>query len=138
LNYVLAKLIYESQPFLNGFIWTRLGSCIAALLILLPVKNRTAIFGSGKKLDKETGVFVVGNKALGGIAFILLNLALVSGQVGLVNALQGIQYAFLFLLILILSSGFPRLLDEKINKKIIIQKVAAIILIGAGLVILAL
>src|SRR4030042_4912334 len=39
LSLVLAKFVYLNHPFLSGFIWTRLGSFIAAIAILLPKEN---------------------------------------------------------------------------------------------------
>ena len=54
------------------------------------------------------------------------------------NALQGVQYIFLFLIIIFLAKKFPKISEEKLTKKIILQKVISIILIGLGLAILSL
>jgi len=50
--------------------------------------------------------------------------------------MAGTEYAFLLILTVILSLKFPRFLEEKISRKILVQKIFAIILIGAGLAIL--
>jgi hypothetical protein len=59
-------------------------------------------------------------------------------SVSLINVMQGMQYAFLLALTIILSKKFPRLLEEKISGWIVVQKILAILLIGSGSVILAL
>jgi threonine/homoserine/homoserine lactone efflux protein len=50
-----------------------------------------------------------------------------------VNALQGTQFAFLFLLTWGLSRWFRRVLDEDLSRRAVFGKVTAVILIGAGL-----
>ena len=56
----------------------------------------------------------------------------------IINALQGVQYVFLLIFAVLLSLKFPQILKEEISREIIFQKVVAILLIGGGLVILAL
>jgi hypothetical protein len=58
--------------------------------------------------------------------------------VAVINALAGVQYAFLFILTLIISTYFPRVIKEKITPAIVLQKLAAIAFILSGLAILAL
>jgi hypothetical protein len=55
-----------------------------------------------------------------------------------INALQGVQYVFLLIFAIILSFKLPKILKEEISREIIFQKVAAILLIGAGLILIAL
>jgi hypothetical protein len=52
------------------------------------------------------------------------------------NAMKGLQYVFLFIFALIISAAFPKLLNEKTSKTIIIQRIIAIILIIIGLLVL--
>jgi len=58
--------------------------------------------------------------------------------VAIINALQGINYAFLLVFIIFLSLKFPQILKEEISKKILLQKIIAILLISAGLFLLTL
>lgn len=138
LSYVLAKWVYIYQPFMNGFIWTRIGSFLAALFLFIFPKNRQAIFKTGKSVKARSGFLLAGNKALAGLYFVLFNWAISMGSVTMVNALQGIQYVFIFLITLLLSSKFPDIIKEDLDKREIWKKFLAIILIGIGLVVLSL
>jgi hypothetical protein len=55
------------------------------------------------------------------------------GSVAVVSALQGVQYAVLLTLGIVITLFFPKILKEDVSKKIIIQKIAAIICIAVGL-----
>lgn len=135
-SYVLTKYIYSYQPFINGFIWIRLGGVIGALLLFLIPASRRNIFITSTKIKLKEGRLAIINKTLSGLSFILLNYAIFLGSVTLVNALQGIQYIFLLIIALFLSKKFPQILKEQINQSIILQKVASIIFIILGLGIL--
>ncbi len=144
VSYVLTKEVYLNQAFISGFVWTRLGAFAGALLLLIPVDNRRAIFASFKKPKphsadqrKKTGLLFLGGQAAGALSFLMVNYAISLASVSLVNALQGLQYVFLLIMVFFLSKFHPKVLREKMTRGIIIQKVGAIILIGFGLTLLA-
>lgn len=136
ISFTLTKFVFLSQPFFTGFIWTRLGSFLAALLFLIPKGIRKRILKINKKTREKISFIFLGNKTLAGISFILLNGAIFKGSATLVNGLQGIQYGFIFILTLLISQKLPKFLKEKISSNIIIQKILAIFLIIVGLLIL--
>ena len=81
------------------------------------------------------------NQGIGAGAFILQNwaIALVPlGFLAFINALEGTKYLFLLIFTILLALKFPKILKEEISKKILFQKIIAILLIGGGLVLLAL
>ncbi|MBU0636875.1 MAG: DMT family transporter [Patescibacteria group bacterium] len=135
--YVLIKYIYIHQPFIGGFVWSRVGSFIGVLTILLVTPWRKLIIKQqqGSKTPKNLFFFFLVRLLAAG-AFIMLNLAISLGNVAIINALQGVQYLFLFLIILLLSAKFPNILKEKLDSDIIMQKVIGIFLIGIGLYLL--
>lgn len=135
---VLLKHVYNGDTFVSGFCWTRLGSFLAAFLFLIPRANRKLIFGETKKLKPSSGILVVGNKTLSGISYALLNYAIALGSVTLINALQGMQYVFLLIIVAFLSQKYPAILTEVFSKKALAQKIIAVALIGIGLAIMAL
>lgn len=136
-SFVLTKFVFAYQPFINGFIWIRLGGFLGACLIFFWPGNRQIILDTTKAIKIKTISLFSINKGIAGLAFILLNYAIFLGSVTLVNALQGVQYAFLFIVTVILSKKFPQILREQISRRIVIRKVIAILLIGLGLGILA-
>jgi len=141
LSFVLAKYVYLKYPFLLGLIWTRLGGVLMALIFLGSFELRRELAKPKVKLQKKTTVIFLSAQTANAGAGILQNWAIALAPlvyIAFVNALQGIQYAFLLILTVFLSWKFPKILKERVSKDIILQKVAAILLIGAGLAILAL
>lgn len=136
-SFVFSKFIYSHHSFINSFIWLRSGGFLGALLMLLSSDNRRAIFRANKNIKVKTGGLVIFNKLLGAGGFILLNFGIYLGNVSLANALQGIQYLFILILAVILSKKLPGIIKEKITPTAIIPKLIAILLIGLGLVVLA-
>lgn len=136
-SFVITKYVFNYQPFLNGFIWMRVGGFLAACAILLWPGNYRKIFAVSKKVKKRTVGLFAANKILSALAFILQNYAIYLGSVTLVNALQGVQYAFLLVIALILSWKFPQILKEQMGRMSIVQKVIAILLISLGLGLIA-
>lgn len=142
-SFVLTKYVYLAQPFWSGFILTKLGSFLAGLSFLVLFKKEiiAEVFNRKASTGKKTTALFFLNQSAGAGANILQNwgIALVPlAFVPFINALQGVQYVFLFIFSIILSLKFPQLLKEEISRGVILQKVIAILVIGAGLTILAL
>jgi drug/metabolite transporter (DMT)-like permease len=137
LGFVLSKIVYSDLGFWPGFIWMRIGTFFFALFLILFKEVRKEIFKKKKSFTKKTGVIFILTQATGALAVILQSwsIALVDViYISFISALQGLQYFFLF----IFSLFFYKRLKEKITKKIIFQKISAIILIIIGLTLLAL
>ena len=133
--WVITKYIFLDTTFVNGIIWIRTGVAVIALTLLISKKNRKLIFQRTEKLEASiVKSFLIG-RASGVLAALGIYLAVFLGSVALVNSLQGLQYVFVLILALLLFRKFPKLREE-FSREIIIQKIIAIILIGAGLFIL--
>jgi len=136
-SFVISKFIYNEQSFINGFIWIRIGGFLGAWLLLFWPAVRRAIFETSKKVKFRVGGLAAANKVLSALSYLLLNYAIALGSVTLVNALQGIQYAFLLIVALFLSRKFPQIIREQISDRVVFRKVLAVGLIGFGLAVLA-
>jgi drug/metabolite transporter (DMT)-like permease len=136
-SFVLTKYIFDTQPFISGFIWIRVGSFALAAILLLNPKTWQAMKTIVKKMSLSIKGAFVGQMILGALAFILINYAISLASVSLVNALQGVQYALLIILVIIGTKFFPKLIKERITGWILVQKIIAIGLISAGIAILA-
>ncbi|MDD4271325.1 MAG: EamA family transporter [Patescibacteria group bacterium] len=132
--YVLMKFIYMYQPFVGSFVWSRLGSFVGVLLMLFVPDWRRVIFEQqrGAKTPKNL-LFFLTVRLLAAAAFIMLNWAISLGNVAIVNALQGVQYLFLFLIILIVSAKFPKMLNEQLGGGVLLQKLIGTVMICLGL-----
>lgn len=135
-SFILTKYTYNNEPFWSGFIWTRLGSIILALIIFLIPKWRKEIKKTPQKVKAKVGVGYLGTRAFAALSFIMLNYAISLSSVTLINALQGIQYVFLIIVALILTKRLPKLFAEEFSNQLV-QKIIAIVLITFGLAILA-
>jgi drug/metabolite transporter (DMT)-like permease len=138
LFFLGSKYIFDHQNFWSSFIWIRIGSALAVLVLLLRQSDRREIISGlkgGTKVQTKAAnrFFIFGNQALGALGNILQSYAISLGSVAIVNALQGVQYAFLLAFGWILTIFRPGIIKEDLTRKIIIKKILAIILISLGL-----
>jgi len=136
ISYTLTKYAYLHQNFISAFVWMRLTSFLGALLLLARRENYLAVMASRQSTDTKVGGLFLFGQAAGALSFILVNYAISLASVTLVNALQGLQYVFLLLMVLILAKWHPNILSENLKGRALIQKIIAILLVGAGLVLL--
>lgn len=132
LTFVLTKYVYLMLPFWTGFIWIRISAFLIVLFFILFREVRKEIFSAKSSFSKKTSAFFLFNQGMGAGAFILQNWAIALAglaYLSIIGALQGIQYVFLFILAALI-------LKEGLSKKVILQKVIAILLIGLGLAFL--
>lgn len=139
--YVFIKYIYShtGQSFVTAFAWSRLGSFLGVLAILLVPSWRKLIKESKTHEDRTPKqlAFFFAIRLAAAIAFIMLNWAVsLSSNVSLINALQGTQYVFLLLLVLVLVKKYPGILDEELGRGVMLQKIIGIILVMLGMYLL--
>jgi len=141
LYFISVKFVYFYQPFISGLIWTRVGAFLIALIFLFSKEVQEDVFKGPKIIQKKTWAIFFPNQAASSGAFILQNWAVALAPLaylGIINALEGIKYVFVLIFATFLSLKFPKILKEEISKEVLLQKICAILLIGAGLVLIAL
>lgn len=134
----LTKLTYINLSFFSGFILMRIGGIIGGLFFLFFREAREEIKAG---LEIQAGKIFILGQLIGGGGFILQNLAIEMVPLALlpfINALESTRYLFLLGLVVLLSLKFPHIIKEEISKKALIQKIAAVFLIGIGLTLLIL
>lgn len=133
VSMVLYKFGVKEIPFWHTLPLEGFGMALGALAIYLYKNN-------GKNFIKETRNFsrnVYGLMFINEAVYILARytayfaLSLITASI--VNILFGFQQIFVLIYGIILSLWSPRILKEVINKKVIAQKVASIIIIFVGL-----
>ncbi len=142
ISYTAAKFTYDGQGFVSGFIWIRISAFIACLVFLLFAVNRKAVSQmlnspSGIK-KRSTQLVLLFGQISTGVGFLLMNYAISIASASIVLAAQGLQYAYLLLMVILLSKKFPSILTEKLTFSALLQKVIAVILISIGLGMLVL
>jgi len=147
LSFTTSKIVFLEQTFISGFIWLRLGGILVALLFIFFKEVREELFEKIKIKKKKAlfenpklAVLFVFNQIIGAGAGVLQSLAIYLAPImylAFINAMEGIRYVFILIFVTVLSLKFPKILSEKITKKILLKKLLAILLIIIGLTILA-
>ena len=137
LSYSVQSYVLSEEPFWNSFIWMRIFGFGATLSLLLVPSIRKASMKFLKTSNIATRSIFAGNQFIAFIAFLLLSYALSIGSAPLINSLQGVQFVFLFVFVLVLSRHKPKVFKEDLTRKIVIQKTLGIILISCAVAILA-
>lgn len=134
------KVGYTEADFVNGLVWSRAGAFLGAFSLLLFPVFRRQIFthqkktasSQGKKKNLATlGLFIF-NKTTAGVASFLIIFAVSVGSTSFVQALNGMQYVFLFLLVIPFQKFFPSIFSERLSWSDWFQKIFALLLIAFG------
>ncbi len=137
VSYVLSKYLYDTNSFIAGFVWIRLAALVAAGGLLLVPSWRAVIVSTATRSASGSKVAFLVGQASGALSAVLVQWSIALASVSLINALQGLQYVFLFIIVVALHRRWPKLLNEDLTPRVYAQKVAAIALIGGGLAVLS-
>lgn len=139
---VVSKLAYEQMPFISSFVWLRWFTLLAAIIFVAVLgKWREIILANRKKEPEQVkirsalGIFIFGQIA-GSAGVILMQYAIKLGNVILVTALSGSQFLFIILLVYLLSSFYPKILQEDISRNFVGQKIIWSLVLVAGVVLI--
>lgn len=140
VSYVVLRTAYLRENFMTVFVYSRPILIPVGLTILAIPSLRRKVFQKDiarSHAKTRTGILFVLGQVAGGIGELLLTFSISLATPSLVNSLQGSQYAFLFLLSLVLGKKFPDVFKDKLTTINLLGKITGIILIGGGLYILA-
>lgn len=139
ISYFFAKAAFNEIAFFDGVILIRIGAFFASLVFFVSPAVRNFFRGGQRAaLLGSTGALLLGNKLLGALALLLLNYAIaLAPHVGIVNALQGIEFVLIFFAATALSRWYPAILEEKLTAPVLALKAIAILLVGAGVFFIA-
>ncbi|MEK7509670.1 MAG: EamA family transporter [Patescibacteria group bacterium] len=133
---VLLKIIFLQASFIDGFFWSRAALVVGALLLLLWPPNREAIFHSVRRSRSSTKWLIVGNKALAGVASVLTLFAISLGSVSVVNAMTGLQFAFLLMFAYLGAHWLPVVFKGEVHRHHFPHKLYGTICIMLGIIAL--
>lgn len=144
VSHTAAKYLYDQIGFSGGFVWSRgFIGVVGILLLFYPpffrsiMRRRPTEPVPSRPLESKSHLLAVAtDKILGVAGAILIQYAIALGSVTVVNALAGVQYAVLLILIGVFSGFFPRVFREQYSVPEIIQEVLAVVIIGLGLFLL--
>jgi len=141
LEYIFAKIVFSAQGFLPGIIWIGIFLFIFSSALLLSRNWRKAIFAKRMVSNKKNQTVFIFAQIFGGTGNLMQSFAISLTPIAylaIANSLRGVQYALLFILMVLVSVFYPKILKEELSRKIVAQKVVSIALICVGMGILAL
>lgn len=141
LSYILIRESFLQSNFLDGFIVSRLSAALLVLTFLIPKSVRTQIISFEKSehgiSSHKTLVLMIMGQIMGALSVTLITFGVSLASPALVNSLFGVQYLVILTVSFLLAKKHPHLLDENLNKKIIIHKIIGAVIISIGLYLLA-
>ncbi len=137
-HFILLKFLFEQTNFDNAFFWSRLGIAATAFLVLLIpfIQRRFKLHLHNAKKHSKTGIIILSNKILAGIASLILLKAIDLGDVSIVQALGGLQFAFLLIFSAFIGHTLPQICGEHCSKENLFSKAGAVAIIIIGFAIL--
>ena len=134
ISAVAAKHIFSVANFWTAFVWLRLMGFTALSVLLLP-SIRHDFIQTFKNMKNNIRVLLGFKMIIDFSAFIFASYALLKGNVSLVTALStAVQPLLVFVFALLISIYLPKIVKEKIDKRAILTKLFAIVLIIVGIV----
>jgi len=146
-SYVINKYLYDVYGFATGFIWSRFFTGLFSLPLLFhpdvyyrlvhpSLSYKVKQKFSGWFSSKNNFALIFWDKFLSIVGIVLIQYATAIGSVSLVNALNGLQYAILVLLVMGLSFFWPKIFKEHYTPIIVFEEFLSTVLILTGLYLL--
>lgn len=132
--YILIKYLLNFTDYWTIFAWMRIGATIG--LIPIFYLYMPELVNTVRRHGKKVIVVMSTTEILNLVAVLFITIAASIGYITLVNALSSVEPFFVLLFIIILSRFFPSILKEEISKSIIFQKIAAIVLMFVGAILI--
>jgi drug/metabolite transporter (DMT)-like permease len=139
LSHVSAKYIYTQYDFWTGTVWTKgVMGMYGLALLLLPSVRQEIFKKTTKKIphSKVSLLPIIANRTFSIVGTGLTQYATALGSVSIVNALQGVQYAVLIILVLFLTRYHPKIFKEFYTRGEIIIEILAVVIVAFGLILL--
>ncbi|MFA6304811.1 MAG: EamA family transporter [Patescibacteria group bacterium] len=137
-----SKIAYNNLPFIEAFVYLRWTTMIIGLLyVTLANQWREVLLANKSKRKEEVkvkaalGIFIFG-QVVGSLGVILMQYAVKLGNVIVVTALNGLQFLFILLLIYFFSKFYPRLINEPLDQKAVLQKVFWSLFLVVGVILI--
>lgn len=138
LSYLFLNQAFMYTNFITGLVVSRLAAGLVILPLLLIPFIKKELFTPFKQSTKaaSTALLLTLGQALGGGANFLLFYAVSLANPALVNSFFGVQYLIILGAAFFFSKNHPNLLEEKLSKSVILQKIAGAGVISGGLYLL--
>ena len=136
IYFILFDVGIRNSSYYSCAFWYQMGFLIMGLILLCLKQFRNPFTKAVKKSGKRYLILNTTNEILNLVANLLVNYANIILPIALINVLNGFQGTFVFILGILGTLFFPKYIKEDLRKKVVVQKIACIILGIVGLIIL--
>ncbi len=137
INYAVWQYAARDGSTFNHLMWNRFsaGMVLVILLVIPLFRKRVFAYKKVQKRKHTGGLFLI-KQLIGGAHYLFFSMLIVHWKISIVNAMQGFRYVFLFFISLFLSKKYRHILEEQFDVTSLRQKVAGLVLITLGTIIL--
>lgn len=142
LSFALYAVIFRYctryVSFTNGFVWTHLIMTASSLSLFIGKKFRLDFNFESKRAGMGLFGLVLVLAMVVHLGAFFNQWALSLGSVALVFAMEGFQVIFVFIMASLITVFLPNIIREEMDKKNLLLKIAALVLMISGILLLAL
>ena len=135
---VMQKLAFDRTDFVSGYVLFTFGTFIGSLLLLVRSSWRKQIFETSEKAQPRNRFWYFLNRFISGVGSFLTFYAISLTSPAIVDAITGLRYVIIFLGAYGVTKLRPCWLRENFSGFPLVGKIAATVLVAAGLVLLGL
>jgi drug/metabolite transporter (DMT)-like permease len=134
---VLQRIVFKETNFVSGYVFFTLGTCVAALLLLVRKTWRIQIFKHSEEATPRSKFWYFVNRFIDGVGSFLTFYAISLTHPAIVDAISGVRFAIIFVGALLLTKFRPQWLQEDFSGRTLVIKTLATATIVAGMIWLA-
>ena len=138
LNEILFKLVTVPDSFVVSTFWSYVGYMIMGIILYVLVQPYRIAFNNLVKINTKTffGLNAL-NEVVNTTADITMRFAILLAPVALVQSMNSLQPFYILIIGIFLTKFFPHINTQKIDRKNLIQRTLAIIVIIIGSIVIA-
>jgi drug/metabolite transporter (DMT)-like permease len=134
---VLQRMVFKETNFVSGYVFFTIGTCVGALLLLIPPRWRRQIFKHSEEADPRSRFWYFVNRFIDGVGSFLIFYAISLTHPAIVDAISGVRFVIIFLGALLLTRFRPNWLSEDFSGRTLVIKLTATAVIVTGMIWLA-
>jgi len=132
---VIVRQVTRTVPYGDVFLTIAISLLLLSFLPLFDKRVRLQVAATFKEISWRTIFLLAGINVVIKLGILTHSWAISLGPVALVNALEGFQSVFVFVLAFLLSWMFPRVIKEETDRRNLILKIIALAMMIVGVIL---
>ena len=134
---VQERMVFSGTNFVSGYVFFTIGTCVGALLLLIPPQWRRQILRQSEQAPPRSKFWYFVNRFIDGVGSFLTFYAISLTHPAIVDAIGGVRFVIIFVGAVLLTNFYPQWLCEDFTGRELVIKTAATALVVAGMIWLA-